>query len=212
MPCPTCVNPLVAVHNSVVSFNQTHPNSVEYWVADDYANSPCAAIIGWCNDNNITNATYFSSPQIKMMDFGSNGMPKVVVIGCSNGEVFYNVNNNPSGADVLTVLDSVHTKIANGCATGVFTEEIIENQSAIEIQIFPNPAQDIIRVEIPEEIITAAATINIINSLGQVVYQKAIQNKTSLSIDISHLENAHYVLSITTKSQTINKRFVKNQW
>lgn len=93
MPCGSCVLPLKTTYNVVQSFESTHPGIVQMLMADDYANTSCSSIDLWATSNGMPNTKRFSNPAIRMLDYGSNGMPKVVVIGGPEKQVFYNAND-----------------------------------------------------------------------------------------------------------------------
>ncbi|HMM11489.1 MAG TPA: T9SS type A sorting domain-containing protein [Bacteroidales bacterium] len=93
MPCGSCVLPLKTTYNVVQSYQSTHPGMVQMLIADDYANTSCASIDQWANSNGMPNTRRFSNSAINMMDYGSTGMPKAVVIGGPEKQVFYNAND-----------------------------------------------------------------------------------------------------------------------
>jgi hypothetical protein len=88
MPCATCVSPLLSVHNAILNFALSKPGRISLWIVDDYANTNCETLKSWSKNNGIVYAKFIVSNDVKMMDFGSNGMPIVVVIGCTSGKVY----------------------------------------------------------------------------------------------------------------------------
>lgn len=143
MPCATCASPLLDVHNAVLNYAISHPGVVEYWVTDDYANTSCASVEGWCSNNGITNSTYFSSSSIDMNDYGGSGMPKVVVLACSNHKIYYNVNDTPDGQGVTDAIETALSELANSCQLDVGSLQTTN----YELKAFPNPAEDILNIE-----------------------------------------------------------------
>ena len=94
-------------YNAVQSFSTSHPGRVHFYIADDYANTTCANLINFGNYFNMPNSTFFSSADISMSDYGTNGMPKVVVLGGDSHTVYYNQNDNQIN------FNDVQTAIAN---------------------------------------------------------------------------------------------------
>ena len=94
-------------YNAVHSFSTSHPGRVHFYIADDYANTTCANLINFGNYFNMPNSTFFSSADISMSDYGTNGMPKVVVLGGDSHTVYYNQNDNQIN------FNDVQTAIAN---------------------------------------------------------------------------------------------------
>lgn len=97
MPCSTCIaDPLEAL-NVVDDYSSSHPGRVVFYLVDDYADTDCANLSGWADFYGFDNAIKFSDPSIKMSDYGVDGMPKIVVLGGSNHEVYYNENRSSEG-------------------------------------------------------------------------------------------------------------------
>lgn len=213
MPCSTCAPPLLSVHNAVLNFAISHPNKVEYWVSDDYSNTNCSSIISWCQNNGINNATYFSSIDIKMSDFGATGMPKVVVIGCSNGNVYYNVNNTPNGTGVTNAINNALNDINNGC-TVVNIDEAININDKKKLIVYPNPSKNNITVKLPPNSYNSNDKVIITNSIGQVVSSKQMDelniNESQFSIDVSNLPESIYHLRIESTKGILIESFIKS--
>src|SRR5688500_514663 len=73
MPCVTCINPALTAQTEAKNAETANPGKVLYYVADDYANTTCATLVNWCNNNGINKATLFSNSTIKMTDYGTPG-------------------------------------------------------------------------------------------------------------------------------------------
>ena len=71
------------------------------------------------------------------------------------------------------------------------------------MNIYPNPSNNIIHVETPQN-----ATIEIINIQGQLLKKNSVTEKIS-EIDISMLQIGLYLLKATIDNKIIVKRFVK---
>jgi len=195
MPCSTCATPLLEVHNAVLGFMGSHPGVVEFWMTDDYANSTCSNISGWGSTYGITNATYFSSSEIAMSDYGSDGMPKVVIVACQDHKIYYNVNDFPNGAGATAAINSALADLASGCLVGTNTLE----KPSYELTCYPNPASQQLTVEfnIPA---LAEVTIELITLRGQVVMsvpvEKINQGIQTQSLNIEAVPDGLYFLKI----------------
>jgi len=100
------------------------------FLCDDYANTNCTSLGNWANANNLHNTTRFSNAQINMMHYGSEGMPKIVVIGGPERKVFYNANNSVN-----------ITELQNGIQAAISVSLTgIEPGKEISLRIYPNPA------------------------------------------------------------------------
>ena len=85
-----------------------------------------------------------------------------------------------------------------------FTVDIIsktENKSFTNLDIFPNPATDVLNIEYEE-----IAAIKVINSNGQVVLSREASNN---QIDISSLPSGVFNMIVTTDNGNATRRFVK---
>ena len=133
MPCGACTGPALTTYNVVQSYQSTNPNKVYMYTCDDYANTNCTSLNSWATGAGIAQQTWslrFSNSVINMLNYGSTGMPKIVVVGGVNHTVFYNVNNTVNA-----------TNLQNAINSALSTTGIIENSnSASFLNVFPNPA------------------------------------------------------------------------
>lgn len=133
MPCGACSGPALTAYNAVTGYQTSNPGQVFFYMADDYANSSCATINGWANSAGVPQNAYslrFSNAAIDMSDYGTAGMPKVIVIGGSSHTVFYNANNTVNAAALQNAINLAIT------ATGINES----NVSLTNLNIFPNPS------------------------------------------------------------------------
>ena len=132
MPCASCVGPSLTTNNVVGSYTVSNPNRVFMYLCDDYANTNCSSLSSWANSNGISNALRFSNASINMNDYGTTGMPMIVVLGGANHTVFYTATNSVNA----TALQSAINSALN--ATGLQEE----NSNTSMLNIFPNPANN----------------------------------------------------------------------
>ncbi len=133
MPCGACSGPALTAYNTVDSYQLANPGRVFFYLADDVGNTSCLTMNGWANSMSIPQNAYslrFSNAAIDMTDYGTAGMPKVVIIGGSSHTVFYNANNS---VNAFAMQNAINLALS---ATG-----INENNNTISgLNIFPNPA------------------------------------------------------------------------
>lgn len=191
MPCGSCIGPMQAAYTAVQGFSSSHPGRVYFYAVDDYANTSCSTFSSWVNTNGMTNSTKFSSSAISMSDYGSSGMPKVIVLGGANHAIFYNANdNNISGTAVTSAITS-----ALNATTGIDEAgEIITG-----INVFPNPASNYIDVAYFLQS-PAGVEIEIFNMVGESMYkyQSPTTNAGDFKrrIDVSYLEHGIYYVKV----------------
>ena len=111
-----------------------------------------------------------------------------VVVPCGAGD---NYKNAPVWKDMNIVEDCGESGI----------EDVNGNAS---INIYPNPAKDVITLDIEHLTLNNADAVVIFNTAGQVVYKSNIQNQIS-QIDVSSLKNGVYYIKVgnTTKKLII---------
>lgn len=184
MPCGACTGPALTAYNIVKDFQLSNPNKVFYYMVDDYANTNCQSLNSWCSSNGIDQSTYslrFSNPKIKMTDYGSDGMPKIVVVAGSEHKVYYNVNN--------TVNPIILQKAINTALILTATNE--ENVNDTSITISPNPAKEnsIISFTLQESFDTQ---IELLNSEGKVI-ESVYSGKLPAGINKVNLHTTNYI-------------------
>ncbi|MFH1001354.1 MAG: T9SS type A sorting domain-containing protein [Bacteroidota bacterium] len=200
MPCSACVGPSLTTSNVVRSFATTHPDKVIMYLVDDYANTNCNSINSWANSNGILPAAMFSNSSIKMEDYGSTGMPKVVVVGDVNHAVFYNANNSVNASALQSAINAA----IDATITGV-PEDFGKSSS---VEIFPNPsnisASLVFSLEKP-----SVVKVEIHDQLGREVsemyFPSLPQGENKIDISTAGLSNGVYFIKLTegTRSRMI---------
>ena len=85
----------------------------------------------------------------------------------------------------------------------------VDEISATEINIHPNPTNDIVNVSI--ENLNANVQITIYNSVGQAVYtqNESVDNGFSTVINLGDLSNGTYILQVRSEEGIWMKRIIK---
>jgi len=190
MPCSACTGPSLTTYNVVQSFQAAHPGKVVMYVVDDYANTSCVSLTSWANSIGLANTTKFSNPAIQMTDYGSDGMPKIVVLGGSAHTVFYNVNNTVSGSALQAAINAAIS------VTGIAET----NGQDVALTITPNPVSQtaMVRYSIKE---SSSVSIELFNLSGDRVYSSLpgtlAAGDHEVLLDVSGLAAGEYVLRLT---------------
>jgi hypothetical protein len=200
MPCGSCVGPSLTTSNVVKSFNETHPGKVFMYLVDDFANTNCTSLNSWANSNNITANSLFSNSAIEMMDYGSTGMPKVVVVGDVNHQVFYNANNSVNA----TALQSAINTAINATTTGM-----VEDKSEFSsVSFFPNPSSNSSSIAFFMDR-ASDIQVDIHDQTGQLVLAHSFTNlqagENKIELNTAELNNGLYFLKLSdgARSKTI---------
>lgn len=203
MPCSSCIGPSLAAYNEVQSY--ANPNIV-FYLADDYANTSCTSLTNWANTNGMTSCNAkFSNSAVKMSDYGSAGMPKVVVLGGTNHTIYYNQNSpNITQIGIHNAIEAAIT--AN--VTGI-KENNINN---FQLSLFPNPVKDKKTVVSYTLKNNEEVSLDIYNTMGKIVKSllKAEQTagKHEQTIDLTTLSAGTYFIKLHTGNKTDVLKFV----
>jgi type IX secretion system substrate protein len=142
--------------------------------------------------------------------FIANGTEKYMYIGnfkptCTNDTVFIAGGGPQSDYnypyyyfdDICVSTDSLYSENWTGIAT-------LNSKQHSQLNIYPNPAFNILNINAAEDI----QQIQLINDIGQVLYEADIKDTTSYSLSITNYPNGIYIIRIRTKnsfsSSTIN--------
>lgn len=165
------------------------PQLSAYLLERDNNNTGTWAVIGGVagSQTSVTDPSYVSYP---------NGRWRI--------STSWSINCDPTRASINTTRSNIkHTAIA----TGLTSEEL--NGSVL---LYPNPANDIITIELSEQI--QKATIKITNAIGQTVYEETIistaSSKTLKNIMINNYAKGVYTVSIENNGIKTNKKLIVN--
>lgn len=204
MPCGACISPAKQAYNTVLSYQSTNPDQVLFYMVDDYANTSCASLNSWANLYGFPAASFhykFSNALINMMDYGSNGMPKTVVVAGPTHGVFYNMDNINNPALLERAIDSALATINN---TG------IESKASLQSQVFPNPATTFVDFKfISSQNHETKATFY--NYSGRTVKEEFIHVKAGDNVfrfSINDLTPGIYMINVRTNEGLIYKKLL----
>ncbi|HLG02813.1 MAG TPA: T9SS type A sorting domain-containing protein [Bacteroidia bacterium] len=200
MPCSSCLGPTLTASNIVQSYASSNPGQVLMYVSDDYANTNCTSLNSWVNGNGIT-ATTFSNSLVDMGDYGSAGMPKIIVLGGgSTPTVFFNQNNSAAGNST-----AIQNAINSALLTGV-------NESSAAfgvVNLFPNPSTDLAAITFNAQN-SGEGQIEVYNQLGQeamdIFSGTFVQGENKVQFSVAGLASGIYFVKI---SDAENSRMIK---
>jgi len=95
--------------------------------------------------------------------------------------------------------------------TGTGLKPIQEN-NAFSFELYPNPANDIVNIEISTDENILTGKLKIYNFLGTMVYERPVRlekGNDNISFNISHLPQGLYFVSLETPHQKAVKKLVK---
>jgi hypothetical protein len=155
---------------------------------------------GWASTYNIATDAFFSTTDLDMLDYGTVGMPKVVVLGKNTHTIYYNENDNK------TTQIGVENAITLALTSSTGIDEQAENN--LNLTAYPNPTTGIINVEYNSQ---TPVQFDVINMLGENVLSQNTNNHKNTTIDVSSLTKGLYFLQMTTDSKTTSLKFTLNK-
>ncbi len=190
MPCSSCIGPAKTAYNAAQNFAISHPGIVDFYLVDDYANTSCASLVNWGNSNSMPLNTAFSSSAISMSDYGSAGMPKVVVLGGSSHTVYLNLNSGVTNSNVTAAINSALA------VTGINETPKMDFQ----LKVFPNPVTD--KFSVSYSLLRSGnVKLDVVNILGEkvkeIVSEKQSAGQHDLSIGTENMNAGIYFLKVT---------------
>ena len=197
MPCGPCATYSLPAYDAVQSFATSNPGKVHFYIADDYANTACNILNNFANSYNMTNSTRFSNSNITMSDYGTDGMPKVVVLAGANHSVY--LNKNDDKINLLNVQSAISQAINDGVSS--LKEHLNKDFNIIA---FPNPAKNQFNLSY-QTTSHEKIKIELINLLGQAKILKNTEFQAAgnynETLDISSFEDGMYFLKISSSSK-----------
>ena len=189
MPCFACIEDPRAAYNLVADYAETNQGAVRFYVADDYANTSCSTLQGWCDNNGMSNVPVFSDASIDMGDYGQNGMPKIAVMGCAAHKVYFNSNYGIDG-----LVEAIDLAIAD-CATGVE-----ESLNISPFAIFPNPVSDSFTLSYDNRIGTNLE-MTLVDLRGREIFRHDLDSQkigpNEITFTNLNFKQGSYILQIT---------------
>lgn len=82
------------------------------------------------------------------------------------------------------------------------------NFESMKIKAFPNPTTGLVHIEL-EDALNATTSIEVVNSLSQIILRKEVKDKTIIEIDLSKEPNGVYFLHLTNGTAQKIEKIIK---
>lgn len=189
MPCSSCIGPSLSAYNEVQNYASTNPGRVVFYLADDVGTTSCTSLTNWANTNGMTGIPVFSNTAVKEADYGTGGMPKIVVLAGTSHDIIFTQNG---GLNVTNFDNAINQGLVAG---------ITENSKAdFKLALFPNPSttsKTTISYTLKE---SSDVTVEVYNSIGAEVktatFEKQPAGKNESVLDFETLSNGVYFVKI----------------
>jgi hypothetical protein len=118
-----------------------------------------------------------------------------------------NITQADSGVYTCTMSNECGTTVTMNLFINVDNLSIsFDDYFKNKINLYPNPTQNNLNIELPKNIDVTIKTIKIANSLGQLVRE---QNNTNTTIDVSQLQTGMYFITMETNYGNWKGKFIK---
>jgi hypothetical protein len=110
-----------------------------------------------------------------------------------------------TGEYAVTVTDGICTETSE--CVYVEVVDFLKNNTGTDIQIYPNPVEDLLILDLG--VVNTNITLAIVNIGGQVVYQEEYEIMDKIEIDAHTLHEGIYLLNLSSDQQSGIVRFIK---
>jgi len=195
MPCGACQGPGLTTMNVVNSYMSSNPHTVYMYVIDDYANTTCALLENWKNNIGLVGPNTFSDASIDMADYGTIGMPKIVVVAGGAHTIFYNVNDLVNPGDLQAGINAALQVI------GVNEQDAF----ASSLSVSPNPSTEKseLKFSLAQNAQVEITLYDMRGSLVKEIFQgKLLQGKNNIGFSTSGIAPGTYLLKLSNGSKS----------
>lgn len=126
-------------------------------------------------------------------------------ICCDWGQGYYDIKT-PEGVIIAQGGQFTNVETKRFGLQLMSTEDTVFNGN---VYVYPNPTKNILNVHVDENL-GLPEQVTLFNTLGQTIYNKAVNNANDLSIDVSGLSNGVYLVKVQKEGQIKTLQFVKN--
>jgi hypothetical protein len=115
------------------------------------------------------------------------------------------VNDGSGVADTVSICIDGQAGIVNGNCCGTGSAVVNVNSDNSDIQLYPVPATDYLKVILPENLL---GTVSIVNLNGGIIHSEAIKN-SEINLDIRALKQGIYLVRLDLSTGPRMLKFVK---
>ena len=157
-------------------------------------------VVGTTNGTVVADGTYKIWIESTWVDSGSNNHNELISFTFTKGPA--NVHLTPTGDTYI------NTVVIDWVAAPLAVDEVKNQEPAVVI--YPVPSTGLFNLDLKNEL----NDIKVFNLLGQIVYNESnLKNtfETTKKLDLSHLNNGNYIISLTNENGTSNYEVVINK-
>lgn len=192
MTCTTCANVGHQIEATIARLQAEYPTKSFRFYQLAYTNSyTCGTMSNWQGNNNFS-CPAFDSGATLVAQYGGFGMPTVAIVGGTNHTLCYNS------------LGYIDTAAAGTAVRNLFKSNGVNELSANNFKIMPNPTSDFIQIK---STTSAPLSFEIFDMNGRLMCS---ENKTSGTIvNTQSWNNGNYLVKIRQDQQTSTQLITK---
>lgn len=201
MPCVGCISPSNDVQNVVSSYVTSHPGKVEMYLFDDDATTPCSVLTSWRNANGIHLIPTFSDSAVIQDQYGTPGMPKIVVLGGTDHKVWGNQNDVVDIGMLYNQIDA-----ALGLTTGIASP----GQLDMHLRVSPNPASSATTVSF-QSVKGGSTVVRLIDMHGRAARTSVLEasaGENSVTLDLGGIAAGTYSILVSCGNESYSSKFL----
>ncbi|NQX91971.1 MAG: T9SS type A sorting domain-containing protein [Flavobacteriales bacterium] len=212
IPLPAQTEPVDVVYDLPIEFGNTHENYSEWLIeVPDFATYKLKQDRSYEVDGHGTLILPDASYDVLRLRMQIDAVDSIVIpllqvdFELDRNSVEYIWLAEGQGTPVLQATETLGQVAFVNYKTNDLPDNILEEERVSKINLYPNPAQDILWANSENEIISG---IRILDQTGKLVLNELV--KTSLArIDISGLEAGSYIVEVTTELGVERKQLIK---
>lgn len=135
--------------------------------------------------------------------YGITAYPTYILIAPDRNIVEQDMWPISSAASFTNYLTTQNGITQASCSQTASTETI----DNIHVSLYPNPVVDFVNIASIKPI--SVKSVVMYNTVGQIVFEKVVNENEDLSFDVSNLESGTYFLNITTDNGVKTLKFLK---
>lgn len=198
--CPPPAQKIQAMANHILA---TYPGMITAYAMPFNNSVSCPTTASWVSSNRLSLYAPYDSGAAQVAHYGGFGMPTVVLLGGADHHVMFSTLSF-STSDTTIMRDSILRLFNPDAPTSNF--ELPASISSFNV--FPNPANDIISIQLNMKQATVVS-MDVIDLSGKVILNILNEKQSGMllkQINTSTLSNGNYIVRLIADGQTTTEK------
>lgn len=200
--CGSCPPPAWNIQLMANNIMNTFPGMVKGYAFPFMNTTTCGYSSSWVSNNGLSMYAPLDSGATPVAYYGGFGMPTVVLLGGTDHRVMWSTQN----------WQTLDTTIMRDSILGMFAQVGMNdlNNTVSSINVFPNPANDKVQVEmnLSQAVAIKVELVNILGEVVSVVYNNnAPSGLLKAQVETNTLSNGIYFIRVSAENAVQNYKF-----